>query len=96
MKLKNGSEEYDVLVKTVMFIINELLKDGKAIPLYELVMLARDSKHELWGQTGEGLKKLSLIEETTSGYSIHSSIKNIILSSAVGDGLEMEFQDPRE
>lgn len=58
---------------------------------YELVMKCRDKNHQLFGNTGERLKKLRLIEEDGS---IHGSIRNIVLSSAEGEGLEMTFKSP--
>jgi hypothetical protein len=90
MKLKNGSEEHDGLVGVTMMSIRQLTKTHP-IAFYELVMLARDPKHKLFGNTDEPLNALSLI---TNGQ-IHDSIRNIILSAVEGEGREMTLGSPK-
>ncbi len=90
VQLKNGAEEAASLVNIAMNSITTLLK-SKPIVVYELVMKCRDSNHELFGKSGEDLRELSLIEADGS---VHSSIRNIVLSAASGDGLDMVFSSP--
>jgi hypothetical protein len=62
IRLKNGSEEAEPLVKVIMLSLNSLL-ETKPIVAYELVMKCRDRNHKLFGISGEDLKKLALIGE---------------------------------
>lgn len=90
--LKNNSEEAASLVN-VMMVSLCLLFDEDPIVFYELVMLARDQQHNLFGNTGDKLKDLHLIQRDNR---MHTSLRNIVLSAVAGDGLEMTLGDPRD
>lgn len=90
IKLKNGMEEVKSLVTIVAMHINSLL-ERNPIALYELVLKCRDRDHQFFGHTADDLKDLELLQ---SDNSVHSSIRNIILSSTVGDGIDMTFVSP--
>jgi hypothetical protein len=88
--LKNGAEESLPLVNVMMMSLRSLMQENP-IAFYELVMKCRDHNHKFFGNVGDVLKRLSLVE--TSG-SIHDSIRNIVLSAAEGDGLDMSLGSP--
>lgn len=86
VKLKNGAEEVEPLVKVTMMVLRDLwTKD--VITAYELVMCCRDRDHQPFGNTEQKLRDRSL-------YPIHDSIRNIVLSSVTGDLLEMQLGSP--
>jgi hypothetical protein len=90
--LKNGAEEALPLVAVTQLIINRMTESFPGvINLYELVQKCRDSNHRLFGNSEEDLKREGLIEPSGR---IHDSTRNIILSMASGDGLDMTFGDP--
>jgi len=91
MKLKNGSEELDGLVGVTMMSIRKLT-ETHPIAFYELVMLARDPKHKLFGNTSQILSNLALV---TNGQ-VHDSIRNIVLSAVEGSGMDMTLGSPVE
>jgi len=89
--LKNGTEEAMPLVTVTMFSLQDL---GKKSPLavYELVMLCRDREHKIFSlRLADDLKGRSLIQLDGR---VHASIKNIVLSAATGDGLDMVIGSP--
>lgn len=95
VKLRNGTTEVKPLVSIVMHSIRQLLNDGKALVVYDLAMICRDSSYKPFGQAGTVLKNLKLVEESGGKYHVHESIKNIVLSSATGEGLDMQFGNPQ-
>lgn len=88
--LKNGSVEFQPLVKITMLSLEKLMLD-KPILFYELVMKARDSKHVFFGNSADDLKSLNLIHNDET---LHESIRNIIVSATEGDGLDMKLVSP--
>lgn len=94
VKLKNGSEEFGPLVQVTMFRLRSLLDKGMGVVFYELVCLCRDRDHDPWGQTGQELQALKLVEHDGDRYRVHESIKNVVLSAAEGEGLDMSIVDP--
>lgn len=88
--LKNGAAEFKPLVTVTMSSLRSLLQD-KPIVFYELVMKSRDPNHKFFGRSGNDLKVLSLVQADER---IHDSIRNIVLSSAEGEGLEMVLTSP--
>jgi hypothetical protein len=88
--LKNGIEEAKPLVQVTMMSLRSLLQD-KPIVFYELVMKCRDGNHQFFGRSEDDLKALSLVQ---SDGSVHDSIRNIVLSAATGEGLEMVLGSP--
>lgn len=88
--LKNGSEEANVLVTVTMMSLRRLMKE-KPIIFYELVMKCRDSNHQFFGKDCQDLERLNLVQPDGR---VHDSIRNIVLSAAIGDGLEMRLGSP--
>ncbi len=90
-RLKNGSEEFKPLVQVTMASLSKLAETNP-IAFYELVMKCRDQGHELFGNAGEVLKSLALIEDARG--SVHDSIRNVVLSAVEGDGFDMTLGSP--
>ena len=90
IKLKNGMQEAKPLVAIIGLHVKRLIEKNP-IALYELVMKCRNRDHQFFGNAPDILKDLNLLE---SDNSVHSSIRNIILSLATGDGLDMKFVNP--
>jgi hypothetical protein len=88
--LRNGIEEPEVLVKVTMMSMHDLMETNP-IAVYELVSLCRDRSHPLFGNTGEVLKARALIIDSRT---VHDSIRNIVVSAAEGDGLDMSLRSP--
>ena len=80
IKLRNGTEEVKSLVWVVYHTLESLFFDDP-MAFYELVQLARNPQHKLWGNTAELLKNLNFIKEDGT---MHDSIRNIILSASEG------------
>jgi hypothetical protein len=94
VQLKNGSEELDTLVTVTMVSLESLLQSAPIV-FYELVVLCRDSNHQLFGNAGERLEELGLVTLDGTGQAqVHGSIRNVVLSAVTGDGLEMSLGSP--
>lgn len=70
-----------------MLSLQSLIED-EPIAFYELVMLCRNPSHEPFGNTGQKLVDRMLVEQDGQP---HSSIRNIVLSATVGEGLDMKL-----
>ena len=97
-KLKNGAEEVKGLVADFMKLVTSLHTDNP-VTFRELVMLARDSTHQISegvdGTRGKLLKDMMLIYlDTGKKPHVHGVVRNIILSAVTGDGMDMELGDP--
>jgi len=90
-QLRSGASEPDVLVEATMMALDNLL-ELHPIAFYELVMKARDPRHECYGNTGQLLKSLNLLE--SSGF-IHGAIRDVILAAVDGEDREMTLVSPR-
>lgn len=90
IRLKNGTEEVESLVVVTMLSLEHLM-DERPLALYDLVMMCRDSSYEPFGDNGDHLKDLRLIDQDGS---VHSSVRNIILSATDGNGMDMVLQSP--
>jgi hypothetical protein len=66
-----------------------MLFETEPVAFYELVQLCRDPEHKLFGNTGDKLKSLSLIQD--NGQS-HNSVREIVLKYTDGDGLDMVWR----
>ena len=88
--LKNGAEEILPLTEVISLVVNELLDDGD-LAVYDLVMMCRDPNYNPFPSCLERLKARSLVEPDGR---VHQSIRNVVLSMAEGDGLEMKFSNP--
>ncbi|NLH78692.1 MAG: hypothetical protein GX465_16820 [Acidobacteria bacterium] len=92
LKLKNGSEEAEPLVKVTMMSLNQLMQGlPGAIDAYELVEKCKDPAHEMFGDSEKHLIDAGLMEGPGR---IHDSVKNVVLSAASGEGLELHFESP--
>jgi hypothetical protein len=91
IRLKNGSDEPRPLVSVTTLVIRSLLQSDP-ISFYELVMKARDPKHEIFSphQT-KVLTDLGFLDHNGR---VHQSIANVLLSAVTGEGLEMTLGDP--
>ena len=87
VRLKNGSEELKVLVNLTMFSLRSLLQNNPT-DFYDLVMVCRNKNY---GVTNQALlNRLGLMQ----GNLVHTSIKNVVLSAVIGDGLNMTLTSP--
>lgn len=100
VKLKNGSEEFEPLVKTTMLVLEKMFEFREDKPLgsllfYELVEFCKDSNHKFFGNMGKDLEELTLLTVVSEGkYQVHGSIKNVVLSAAEGEGLDLCLVNP--
>jgi hypothetical protein len=76
------------LEAVTMFSVNELF-DTEPIAFYELVEIARDPNHKPFGNAGEKLKKLSLLQENGE---MHSAVREIVLAHTSGEGLDLTLR----
>ncbi|MCK9186017.1 hypothetical protein M0P48_01095 [Candidatus Gracilibacteria bacterium] len=88
LDLKNGGEVAKSIVTTTMIALRRLL-DENPVAVYELVMKCRDPKHELFGDTGEVLKRYALIQGSGE---VYSTVKDVVLSSV--DEVNMKLVSP--
>jgi hypothetical protein len=88
--LRNGTTAPRALVSTVMVAMKHLI-ERKPIIAYELVEKARDPAVDLSGISGQTLQELELLDEAGN---MNPDVRNIVLSSAEGDGLEMQYVSP--
>ena len=91
VKLKNGTEELLPLVLTVSLSIKDLFATAP-FAAYDLVMMCRDKNYQPFGNNGDLLKELALVDSQTK---VHASIQNIVLSGVIGEGFQMSWTDPR-
>ena len=91
--LKNGAVEASALVKVLTMTLHALMKRNPIL-FYELVMKARNPDHKFFGTSEKALIAAGLIQE--GGGHLHSSIRNIILSSVEGEGLELRLVSPEK
>lgn len=90
-RLKNGSEEPELIVQVTMDSVSRLMETDP-IAFYELVMKCRRQDHELFGNTGEVLQSLALIQDAQG--TVSDSIRNVVLSAVEGNGLNMTLVSP--
>lgn len=87
--LKNGAEEAKSGVAVVMMSLENLVQTNP-IAAYELVEVCKNPAHKLFGNAGDILNGLGLLD---SGH-VHSSVKNVVLSAFEGEGLGMRLTFP--
>ena len=90
IKLKNGSEEAKGLVAVTSLRVGNLINTNP-MAFFELVRVCRDPSHRPFGNTAQVLSGFSLMEP---GGTVPQSIRNIVLSGAQGDGMDMAWDDP--
>lgn len=86
--LKNGAKEALGIVTTTSIIIEELFNNDFLVA-YDLVMVCRDATYK-----ADTVKELTTLALLDSRGRPHSTIKNIVLSGAVGEGIHMKWQRP--
>lgn len=90
VELKNGSQELSAFVSVAMFSLENLIKE-QPILFYELVSVCRDRKHVFFGNAGQALKKMDLLQSNSLP---HDSLRNVVLSTVIGEGCEMKLTSP--
>jgi len=88
IKLPNGIEEAKPLYMVTMVVLKNLAKE-QPTAFYDLVMMCRDKDYKAWGNNGDILKDLRLLEANGRP---HDSIENIVNAVVKGDGLEMSIE----
>ncbi len=90
VELKNGSKEDKRIVVVIMVSLRNLIKTHP-IALCELIMKCKDANHQFFGNTGEVLQGLCLVQIDGS---VNTSVSDIVLSAVEGDGLDMTLSSP--
>ncbi len=88
--LKNGAAEPKASVVTTCLAIEDVIKSD-SIAFFELVTLCRDPNHRLWGDALLTLRRLSLVEADGS---VPPTVRNVVLSGAVGGELDLAWSNP--
>lgn len=93
VKLKNGAEEAEPLVKVVMMHLTTMWERGLpgVLMAYDLREICEGRGDQVSKDTIRDLKKLGLVEEDGR---VHDSTRNIILSAMSGEGLDTELVNP--
>lgn len=90
VQLKNGAVEVKVFVASMMLILDRLVEE-KPVAALDLVMKCRDPNYEFFSDNEEILRDRKLVEKHGT---IHSSIRNIVLSAFEGDGFDIVLCSP--
>jgi hypothetical protein len=88
--LKSGEEMPASFVGEVFYSLQSLFKQYP-VPFVELVSLARNPKHELFGRTGNILREMNFLE---SGMSLRDDVRLIVLAATEGEGLDLHIVLP--
>jgi hypothetical protein len=92
--LKNGAKEAKVLVMSTMPLLKDLMEEN-ILAFYELVMVAREPNHQIFGSLANDLLAIQFINSKDgSRYHMHNSIRNIILSAVEGEGIDLRIIPP--
>lgn len=93
LRLKNGSEANSGLVASVTLNINGLLDEEAACPMafWDLVLVCQDDGYEPMAACAVELKRSGLMLPDGS---VHAAIKDIVLSSVEGEGIDMTLVSP--
>jgi hypothetical protein len=89
--LKNGAEEHCATPPVIMGVLESLFKNDP-MGFYELVQVARDRNHQMWGNYAQKLEAYS--GTLLQGGQMHDSVRNVILSAVSGDGFDMVLDSP--
>lgn len=90
VKLKGGAEVARAILITVTIRLENLMAKNP-IGFYELVQLARNPKHKLFGNTRGDLANLALVDDDGI---MHEEVRKVILASVEGDDLKMTLVNP--
>lgn len=88
--LKTGEEVPAPIVNVVMISLEALIKQNPFV-FYELVQISRNPEHKLFGNTGDVLRQLALIE--TNGQPC-DAVRLIVLAATEGEGIELKLVQP--
>lgn len=95
--LRTGQTTFIPLLKAVKMSFEHLFQT-KVIVAYELVMLCRDPNHKLFGDCGQDLAALQLVEKNPPGggriYWVRDQVRDIVLAMVEGEGLDMQLVNP--
>jgi hypothetical protein len=93
LKLKNGSEEPEPLVVTTMMTLEHLMSGFPGVLMAsDLAQICReDPNYSKFGDNEEQLQRLALLQGDGKP---HNSVRNIVLSAFVGEGLELRLVSP--
>lgn len=78
----------DILLRTIYLSLATTLKENP-IAFYELVQLARNPEHQLFGNTGQYLMKTGLMDSATR---IQTTCVEVILAAVAGEELDMHLR----
>ena len=90
VRLRNGAEEAELLVVATMLHL-ERLYVAEPLAFFDAIMVARDPSYRTFGDVGATLRRLALLDQAGR---MHGSIRNVLLSAAEGDGMDMRLVDP--
>lgn len=90
VELKNGASEAEDVVGVAIMSIERLMRTNP-IAFYELVMKCRVPAHQFFGNTRQVLMDFALVSLNGD---VHDSLRNVVLSSVSGDGLNMKLGSP--
>lgn len=94
VRLRNGSELPKALAMVGLSQLLPLIKSQDLqdhLALYELREKARNPNHKFFGTLGEKLRSLGLVDESGQ---VPSYVKDLVLSSAQGEGLDVRYVNP--
>lgn len=91
--LKNGAQEVRQLVAITMMSLRKLFDDDPMVA-YDLIMLCRNSDYRPFGSAPDKLAALRLASPMGIGMTVHESIRNIVLSAATGEGMDIGIENP--
>lgn len=96
MILRNGSDEPDFLVSACLISVQEILRTDP-ISFFELVTLARDPNHQLWGEVdGPIAKRLQGLALLGQDGKMHDSIRHIVMAAVEDEGMDMHLVSPKK
>ena len=92
--LRTGKIVPDAIITTTIIHLKGLLRDGVAgaMMFYDIVTLARDPQYRVFPENLRNLKAHGLLDRNGR---IHTDVREVILASVVGDGLDMKLRNPR-
>lgn len=93
IKLRNGTEEAEPLVKSVMMHLTSLWDSGLpgVLMLYDLREICEGRGNNVAKDTIRSLKERKLVEDDGR---VHASIRNVVLSALEGQGLDTTLVSP--
>jgi len=83
------------VIRTTMIALDALLTTN-AVALYELTMACRDASHVLWGNTGDVLQAMGMVDyvRPDGTAQIHDATREIVRHVVVGEGSDLTLQGP--